>query len=264
MIVPDFMTFCTKTKTARELAKGSNDRLSEKGTLPAQSAKLNVSLIVGLLCLGCVWPLGATTIFDNSVNDLVTRFDPRTNEVGDEILLAGTDRYLSAFSFEFWGTNTASPTSFAGDVEARVRFYENNGTLFHGYATPGTMFFDSGWFSVPSPTERSTFVFTEGSDFPAGGQFIPDSITNMTWSVQFEGLDATDSAGVDIYSPPVAGGDYPDYWEYDGGGWRLLTNTVPMNFAARMDAHAAIPEPSSLALSLVVGLGLLTMVRRLR
>ena len=44
-------------------------------------------------------------VYDNSVNDLVTRFDTGTNEVGNEIILAGTERYLEGFSYEFWSTN---------------------------------------------------------------------------------------------------------------------------------------------------------------
>jgi hypothetical protein len=220
-------------------------------------------LAIVALWAGSAVPLSAaTTIFDNSVNDLSVRFNPGTYEVGDEIQLASTERYLTDFSFEFWGVNTASPTSFAGAVEARVRFYENTGALdpFNGYPSPSpTSFFDSGWFSVPSPTSRSTFEFTAGADFPTDGLFIPTS--DMTWSVQFQGMGATDSVGVDIYSPTVVGGDYYDYWQNAGTGWTSMTNTVPMDFAARMEA---VPEPSMLAISLAGGLGILTMLRRLR
>ncbi len=116
-----------------------------------------------------------------------------------------------------------------------MRFYENDGPLFNGYAAPGTRFFDSGWFSIPSPTARSTLIFTAGSDFPADGLFMP--VDEMTWSVQFRGMQTDDSAGVDLYSPPVIGGSYPDYWE-NNGGWTLLTNSVPMDFGARMAANA--------------------------
>jgi hypothetical protein len=69
---------------------------------------------------------------------------------------------------------------------------------------------------------------------------------------------------VDIYSPPDIGTDYWDYWQNDGTGWTSRTNVVAMNFAARMDANEAVPEPSTLALSLVGGLGILAMVRRMR
>lgn len=205
----------------------------------------------------------ATTIFDNSVYDLGVRFNPGTTEVGDEISLGGTERYLTSFSFEFWGVNSASPgnVSFAGPVEARVRFYQNDGKPFNGYGTPNSVFYDSGWFSVPNPTPRATFGFFAGTDFPSGGLFIPPSatpwISDLTWSVQFRNMGATDSVGVDLYSPAVVGLDYPDYWA-NNGGWTLQNGAVPMDFAARMEANADIPEPPVAALSL---LGVLGIVR---
>src|SRR5436309_13214284 len=121
------------------------------------------ALAVSLFCLSFTLSLSAATIYDNSVNDPKIRFQPGTLEVGDEILLAGTERYLTRFDFEYWGTNTASPgnLSFAGSVQARVRFYKNDGPLFNGYPTPGTMFYDSGVFGGFGPTPRSTLVFTD-------------------------------------------------------------------------------------------------------
>jgi len=90
----------------------------------------------------------------------------------------------------------------------------------------------------------------------------------MTWSIQFSGMGATDAVGVDIYGPPTVGQAYGDYWQNDGTvlspSLVLLTNTVPMDFAAQMYANQNIPEPSVLVLSLAGGLGILTLVRRLR
>lgn len=237
-----------------------------------KSFKMNGLLVLGALWLGCTLPLCATTIFDNTVHDLTNRFNPGTLQVGDEILLASTERYLTNFSFEFWGTNTASPgnLSFAGAVQARVQFYRNDGSPYNGYPTPGSMFYDSGFFSLAGvgaglPAARRTLIFTAGVglDFPNGGLFIPTS--DITWSITFTNLGATDSLGVDLYSPPVVGSDFSDYWQNNVvGGWTLLTNTVPMNFAARFQASATIPEPSALALLLAGGLGILTQVRRQR
>lgn len=199
-------------------------------------------------------PSAAATIYDNSVNDLLTRFNPGTAQIGDEITLAGTERYLTRFDFEYWGTNTANPFAFSGNVKAEVRFYLNDGPMFNGYATPGTKFFDSGLFGGFGPTPRSTLVFTiPGGDFPSTGLFIPGS--DITWSVQFSGMAGTDSVGVDLYNPPVVGGTVPatgqqDYWQNTGGGWQLLTNNVPMNFGARFFASAdPVPEPSALPLT---------------
>ena len=92
------------------------------------------------------------------------------------------------------------------------------------------------------------------SDFPIGGLFLPAS--DLTWSIQFQGMGVTDDVGVDIYSPPVVGANFPDYWDFDGSNWKLMTNTVPMNFASLMEA-TSVPEPSSTALCLLGGMGLL-------
>ena len=76
-------------------------------------------------------------------------------------------------------------------------------------------------------------------------------------------MGAGDSVGVDLYSPPVVGsevGDFGDYWQYNGG-WTLLTNSIgPMDFGAVMQT----PEPSSLTLSILGGLGILIAARRFR
>jgi len=222
----------------------------------------NALLLVAVSSIFCSPSLRATPIYDNSVNDLSTRFNPGTTEVGDEILLGSTERYLTNFSFEYYGTNTASPgnLAFAGPVQARIRFYQNDGAAFNGYATPGSVIFDSGWFGGFGPTARSTLVFTAGSDFALAGLYLPVS-SNMTWSVQFQGMGGTDEVGVDLYSPPVVGGNYPDYWDH-GTGWQLKTNAVPIDFAARMDA--TVPEPSIWALSTFGGLSALVISRFLR
>jgi hypothetical protein len=208
---------------------------------------------------GSIATLNADIIYNNSTNDLSTRFNPGTLEVGDEIILAGSARFLTNFSFEFWGTNTANPSAFSSTVTATVRFYLNDGPLFNGYATPGTLVYSSGSFAI-NPTARSTLIYTAGSDFPSGGLFLGSGpggtlLTNMTWSVQFAGMGPTDTAGVDLYSPPVVGGEHTDYWEYNGSAWSLKTNSLPMDFAAVMQASA--PEPSPMVLSLLGGLGML-------
>ena len=229
-----------------------------------ETLKRNVCLSISALWFGLAVPLSAETIFDNSATDLTLRFNPGLLQVGDEIMLGGTERNLTYFSFEYWGT--ASGASFAGNVQAQVRMYYNppGGTTFNGYPIPAEMFYDSGLFSVPSPTERSTFIFTPGpnpDDLPVGGLLIAND--DITWTVQFSGMGTGDSVGLDLYSPPVVGeevGDFGDYWQYNGG-WALMTNSVgPMDFGAVM----ATPEPSSLTLSILGGLGILIATRRFR
>ena len=245
-------------------------------------AKTNVFLIGSVLWVAFAAPLRAddpiggswgSCLYSNSINDLITRFDPGTLEVGDQIILApGTPRNLGYFDFEYWGWNTSTPGSFAGDVQARVRFYHNNGDPFNGYATPSTMFYDSGWFggstngaflvpTGPTPGYPANDLFHGGCRFCQRRALA--SLMSSLGPSSSGGWDLTDTVGVDLYSPPTVGQNYPDYWENtDGlGGWTLLTNTVPMDFGARF---YAVPEPSSLALSLIGGLGILTLARRLR
>jgi hypothetical protein len=161
-------------------------------------------------------------------------------EVGDQILLAGAERYLTKFELGYWGKNLAS-ADFAGTVKGRLRFYRNDGSNFNGYATPGTLLYDSGDFSVAT-TPRATLVF---EDFQLDAAVpltnaLPD---NFTWSFQFSGMAPGDRAGLDIFTPPVVGNSYEDYWERANStsAWILKTNlNVPsMDFAARARASRA-------------------------
>lgn len=241
--------------------------LAVKRQFMTKTYNLKALALAGVLSISSAIPLcAATPIFDNTVFDLDIQFNTGFYEVGDQIILApGNDRMLQNFSFQYWGANTATPTSFEGAVQARVRFYLNDGPLYHTYATPKTKFYDSLWFSVPSPTPGNAFMFSAGSDFPVDGLFIPAD--TMTWTVQFRNMEPTDSVGVELYSPPVVGIEYTDYWQNDGaGGWLLLTNGVSMSmdFGAFMDANPAVPEPSIGAISILGGLGMLGWAYRLR
>ena len=172
-------------------------------------------------------------VYDNSVNDLLYRFNPGPLEVGNEIILAGSARYASLFSFEFWGFSTAGYV-FEGDVRARVRFYKNDGPLFSGYRSPGTVMFDSGSFPIPAtPAGRATLIFDE-FQIEAVVPLRSPLPSSFTWTVQFSGLSTNDSAGVDLYAPPVIGNSYLDYWERETNQWTLRTNSVPMEFASRL------------------------------
>jgi hypothetical protein len=244
-----------------QILQGPRDAVNHgnRRQLMKRAVRKVLSSAIGVVWIGLAGPLFGTTLFDNTVNDLNLRFNPGTLQVGDEINLASTGN-LTYFSFEYWGT--ASGLSFAGPVQAEVKFYLNTGAPFNGYPTPAAIpFYDSGLFSVPSPTPRSTFVFTAGSDFAPSG--LPITSSDITWTVQFSGMGAGDAVGVDLYSPPVVGsevGSFGDYWQYNGG-WTLLTNSVgPMDFGAYM----ATPEPSSMTLSLLGGVSMLIAMRWFR
>lgn len=208
----------------------------------------------------------ARTNYDNSITDLVTRYSPpngsvsgTTMEVGNQVYLTGNVGNITTFDFQFYGT--AIGASFAGpNVSAQVRFYYNNGPFLGLYRTPGAAFWDSGTFSLGGPTSRSTISFTEGTDFVLGG--LPITSSEITWTVQFSGLGVGDVVGLDIYGPPSPGVVFNDIWaNVPLFGWQMVTNAADRNaFAARFET----PEPSSLALLVLGGLGFMVAGWRIR
>ena len=201
--------------------------------------------------------LHAEFVYQNSTANLSQRLSIGNTEVGDEIVLAGADRLLAAFDFQYYGI------SFSGNEKAQVRFYYNDGDVFNddpAARKPLTAFFDSGLFDVAA-TAGSTLNFSIGDGTLPSGVLLPES---FTVSVQFSGIEAGESAGVDLYDPPTVGASLPDYWYNDPvGGWQTRTNsTYPMNFGARIQA---VPEPSTWTLFILGGLaGCIRFCRKAR
>ena len=193
----------------------------------------------------------AERVYDNSTTDLGTRFSVGNNLVGDEIILGGSERTLSQFSFQYYGL------TLSGNEQARVLFYQNDGTewLSSGAFRPSSILYDSGLFPI-APTNRATLNF----DLTLDNVVVPD---HFTWAVEFQGVEAGENVGLDLYSPPTVGNNFDDFWFFEGGAWELRTNaTTPMNFAARFDA---VPEPSIWALCVAGGIcGFFLMKRRSR
>lgn len=227
--------------------------------------KATACLAVATLVIGST--ASAATIYDNSTGDLGTRFDPGTLEIGDEIILGGPERNLTSFAFEYWALNNGTTSGSFNGIDVRVRFYLNDGSAFNGYPSPGTAFFDTGWIDsiITNPTNRATLNFGV-ADFTSGWLGGPPTLmpvtSNFTWSVQFRDMDADDTVGVDLFSPPTVGQAINDYWRFNAGSWSLLTNTTAMNFAARFEA--AVPEPSGVVLAVLGGFGLILLGTRFR
>jgi len=225
--------------------------------------KMKLLKSIGLASLLAIVPgLRAEIIYNNSTTDTTFRLMATNNQqIGDQIIMAGTARFLTNFSLEYYSPNLI----FSGSVQADVAFYMNNGTLFNGYASPGTKFFDTGFNSIVPPsayTSPATNVAVLNFDLrndPLSQQLLP---TNFTLVVTFQGLvGPADQVGVALFNPVTVGQNTPDYWLNNGTGWQLLTNSAtPVNFGARFDA--TVPEPSVIGLSLLGGIAALAAARR--
>jgi hypothetical protein len=201
--------------------------------------------------------MAATVVYDNSATSSDLHRDlpaVNGNEYGDEITLAAGPRQVSQFEFEYFLSGNAS-----GDEKAQVVFHAMDGpmitrTLPDGSSiqvqAPGSVLFTSPVLSLN--IGFNTGVAT-GLNITA-----PD---NFTWSVTFTGIDAGETAGLRMYDPVAVGSSFSDFWLKSGGTWSLdvvtdsITGaTVPANFGARV---SAVPEPTTMALALLAGLGLL-------
>jgi hypothetical protein len=198
----------------------------------------------------------ASLVYNNSTSDSDLYYSS-FNEFGDEVVLAGTDRYISEIRFEYFGQN------FNANEGLRLRIYANNGPAFtndlRGGFGPGQLLYDNGADVPPPPLPGGFYPIGPTSpdgtvliyNFSANPIFTPTD--HITWTVQFAGVnDNNEDFGLKIYGPPTVGGGYPDYWERNAGTWenRVSTNNIPISFGARIEA---VPEPST------IGLGILSI-----
>jgi hypothetical protein len=195
--------------------------------------------------------LGQSIVYDNSLTDLNRTYiptSPNGTEFGDEINLAGTDRVVTNFKFEYFLGATANESVqlilHANDGPLITRTNPDNTTF--QVASPGTVLYTSPVLSL-----QTGFQTAEASGFSVT---VPDT---LTWTVTFNGIDSGEIAGLRVYDPPTIGSSFSDFWQKNNGTWNtyLFDNPAgPANFAARV---TAVPEPTTLGLGLLAGLSFL-------
>jgi hypothetical protein len=182
----------------------------------------------------------AAVVYDNTANPL-NRFVPQGTaaEVGDQIFLAGSDRRVIDFEFEYFVSTNAS-----GNETAILSFYDNNGTS----GAPGNLLYRSGSFTLGGTGFRQ--AFTSGLSVTVPNTF--------TWTVSFGGIDFSEQAGLLLFNPPTTGTSFDDFWVKNSDGtWSTFlvdSGAVAGNFGARV---TAVPEPSTYALAALSSLALL-------
>ncbi|MBM3836446.1 MAG: hypothetical protein FJ398_00555 [Verrucomicrobia bacterium] len=188
--------------------------------------------------LFCANGFGAT-VFDNtaSTNYLDRTFFPgNAIEFGDQVFLAGNERRITDFQFEYFLGANAN-----GNEQAELFFYQNNGA---GGTAPGTRLYSSGAFPLDKGFQT---VLAQGLSVTVGNTF--------TWAVRFAGIDLGEQAGLLVFDPPIVGASFDDFWVRDtAGNWTTFLidgGAVPANFSARV---IAVPEPTTLAFAISMGL----------
>ena len=217
-----------------------------------------------------------TTIYDNSTTQIPNNLMLTNNQlVGDEILLGASAPYLTNFSIEYYSPNH----SFSGSVLMDVSFYQTNGTPFSGYGSPGTLFYNSGWFGADNPwTDNpgtnylvADFSLTDllappGSGSPLGLNPTYQLPNDFIVVVSFQGLTGADQVGMAIFNPATVGNNYGDYWYDNAGSWELLTNeSSTVAFGMQLNSTPEpTPEPAVWGLTAAGSLILAGLARRRR
>jgi hypothetical protein len=229
----------------------------------------------GIILAGSI-EVRAEVLYQDTTTDLGSDFTiANYQQIGEEVWL-GTllPASLTNFSFEYYSPDT----SWSGTVTADIKLYENNGPLTNGYASPGTLFYDSGSVVFPNPItyngnsiSNSLLAIFDLSDllYPAAGgtPLSPSFIlpTNFTFTITFAGLTAGETVGLPIFEPPTVGTNYGDYWYDASGNWELLTNSLggPVAFGAEFNGTTTpTPEPTVLCLGALGAAAFTVLARR--
>jgi len=213
------------------------------------------------ICVGVLATIGftvsASTIFNNGALYNGNQFTVNSGQpIGNQVTL-GSGIFLTNFMFEYYTPDPSLNVNLGVDV----RFYKNDGPVVGGYATPGSLFYDSGFFfntlgNWPVGSNDISFASSDlySSSLPGAfnlnsglpGNVLPSDFTFVITFVNVGGNTvqlplANNSAGV----------NYGTYWLFDTG-WALMTNnTTAANFV--VDFAGTVPEPSMFALSALGG-----------
>ncbi len=163
-----------------------------------------------------------TTVYN--VNGGANFLYSSANEFGDQISIAGgAGQVVSSISFEYYANYTQ-----AGGLTFNV--YANDGVG----GTPGTVI-DTRALDVTSGGAVKTIDFAYNA-----ANVLPET---FTYSVQFAGFGGANVAGLIVGNANASiGSSLNDIWEKQGGAWT--------------SKQVVIPEPSTIALFSVAGVGL--------
>ena len=230
----------------------------------------------GIILAGSAGVRADTLLYQNTATNLGYNLLFNNNDLIGQQIWLGTGALpfnLTGFSFEYYSTNA----SWAGSVTADVSFYENDGAVTNGYSAPGTLFFNSGTFSLPTPFSiagtNSAILSFDNTDFLTTGDgsgWVPMSPgfvmpSNFTFTVTFTGLQDGDVVGLPIFDTPQVGANSGDYWYDVSGNWELLTNAdYPIAFGAQFTGVQPTPEPSVICLSALGAAAFAIIARRRR
>ncbi len=195
---------------------------------------------------------GPEVVYRNGSDPVLGFYAPADNtvEYGDEIAFDGTNRVLTSLKLEYFSSEAT------GSMVVRIRQMDGDQVGGAGQATfePGTIAYESPVIDLGA--NFNTVVIDE----------IPSTIlgSRVAVTVQLSGIADGQSVGPLLRNPPIIGASADDIWVSSGAAdnldWALAT--IPgasANFAVEI---VAVPEPSTVILSILGGAALFVARRR--
>lgn len=241
----------TFPKTDADLdSEGQEIRILKSAKQQGHMTKSNsLTLAVAMATVATFSAKAQFIAYDNTSNYQGIVSSRGETEIGDEVSLIGGANVVTEFRFEynFTGANDAGT--------GIVRFYDKTGA---GGLAPGNLLMESSPFNLQNGFNQGVIT---GLNVAVPGTFI--------WTVDFDGIDGAETAGLLFYNGVTVGGDpgqsFDDHWENanESGApnWVLGNNTdfgVVDNFGARV---TVVPEPGTMAL---FALGAAALIARRR
>ena len=198
---------------------------------------------LGFCMVACGLELKATTIFNNTgtpTGGLV--FGSLNGEVGDQVQVAGTDRYVTQLQIGIYPQGGFFPNGTAGAADVEARIYANDGPA----GNPGSLLWDSGrLFHVSYPGNVNLLTFAVPQ------VLVPDT---FTWTLQYSNAAPLPLCEVFVNTPTV-GSSQDFFWVHGAGSpWQQINGGEIDNLMARVEA---VPEPSVFALTSLLAVALL-------
>jgi len=181
---------------------------------------------------------GGMVVYDNA-RGVKGDIQFATNEVGDEFTLDGSQRLINRIQFEYF----AALNPFQSTQKGVLRFYANSGPVAEdgGPKSPDDLLFESDAFSL-----RAGYNMVTVSDLRVR---VPESVTSVTWAIEFTGLSHIGKVGLIQHDEPSKGISANTFWLNAGTkaspDWQLQNPADGHgNFSARIAAQT--PPPVSL------------------
>jgi hypothetical protein len=234
---------------------GFKQKLRDTKTERIMNMKKSIKILAQMTAVGALASLAqnaqSQVIYQNDTVNLNHNYSP--GQAGNEVVLAGSaaSDLITAFSLQF---DVVGPAGGSPNGNAVLNFYENNGPLVSGAASPGTLLYSTAPFSLSTLTSFTTGAILNytAADFGGTGVVVPK---DFTWTVSFTGLTGGDTAGLSEFGPhATVGANFGDAWENTSGSWNLLVASKgfePLTFGAVIDGTpiSTVPDSSSLPLS---------------